>query len=336
MNDADPLGRYVSTLTAVFKRVRDKREAHRQSRPILGEMSTDAAVVTAILRRHLQRPGTLAWKHYPVLGIAVEHNPYYTLVANCWIPLPGRETDVSTKTIHHHGNMLLTTATSFGPGYEHWTFTRPEVVDPDTELYAMRLIERASHSRSHIAFVDAFIGHCPLYPSSLSITLALWSNQFSTTWRDVVKRLSLVRGHEETLRQLAVRVGLTRALDLKVIEYFDFYPTEVGFKGLKERIEFALGPNEDYLPSLFHVLQQTENEGLAPLVRARLDADGAAQNQGLVRRLLHELERGKPIDSRLSSFHYNLAFANFKRSDIERALASQTPEPGMARGASLR
>jgi hypothetical protein len=327
MTQTAVVDRYLAALTAVFRRVPDKREAHHQSRQILGEMATDPTVPADIFRRHLSRAGTLAWKHYPVLGVELEQNPHYTLVANCWIPLPGRQTDVSTKTIHHHGNMLLTTATGFGPGYEHWTFTRPEVVDPARELYTMNVIERGPHPLHHIAFVDAFIGHCPLYPSALSITLALWSNQFRTTWRDVVKRLPMLKGREENLRQLAARVGLTRALDLKVIEYFDFYPTDVGFKGMKERIEFGLGPNEDYLYSLFHILQQTDSEALAPLVRARLETDQPVPNAGLVRALLEDLQSGRPIEGRLSDGHYNVTYANFTRADIEGALAAQAAAP---------
>ncbi|MBI1892847.1 MAG: hypothetical protein HYS14_01865 [Candidatus Rokubacteria bacterium] len=324
MVTSEPLNRYVAALTDTFRRVRDKREAHYQSCRVLCDMAADPRVMTAVLQAHLGRPGTLNWKHYPVLGMEIEHNPYYTLVANCWIPLPGRETDVSTKTVHHHGNMLLTTVTAFGPGYEHWTFTRPEVVDPEQELYAMTVIERGPHPRQHVAFVDAFIGHVPLYPGSLSITLALWSNQFPTTWRDVLKRVPMFKGREETLRQLAARVGLTRALDLKVIQYFDFYPTTAGFKGMKERVEFDLGPNEDYLYSLFHVLQQTGNEALGRLVRERLQAD-AVQDRPLVSTLLADLESGCRVEGRLSDCHLRVPHATFRAAEIERALAASRP-----------
>jgi hypothetical protein len=137
----------------------------------------------------------------------------------------------------------------------------------------------------------------------------------------------MLKGREASLRQLAARVGLTRALDLKVIEYFDFYPTSAGFKGMKDRIEFGLGPNEDYLYSLFHILQQTDGEGLAPLVRARLETDQPVSNAGLVRTLLDDLRSGRPIDGRLSHGHYNVTYANFTRADIEGALAAQAAAP---------
>ena len=105
-------------------------------------MSGDRSLLTEVLRKHLNTQGVLSNRNYPVVGLDLVLNPYYGLVANCWIPLPGGETDISTKSIHHHGEMLLTTVTAFGPGYEHWTFERPWVIDAATDLYATQLIER--------------------------------------------------------------------------------------------------------------------------------------------------------------------------------------------------
>jgi hypothetical protein len=324
MSHADPLQRPLAALTDIFRRVRDKREAHRQSRAILGDMTTDPSGVTAIFRRHLEAPAALNARHYPVVSVMVEENPFYTLVANCWIPLPDGATDVTTKAIHHHGTMLLTTATAFGPGYEHWTFTPPQVADPERELYTMRTVGHEPHPLHHVDFVDAHFAHVPLFPPTLSITLALWSSSSETTWRDVVKRLPAFRGHEAALRRLAARVGLARALDLKTVEYFDFYPTTEGFKGMRERIEFERGPNTDYLQSVFHILQATGNDALAPVVESRLEADRWVENRGFVKGLLGHLRQGRPIPGCLSSGHYGVPYANFRRADIERALAEQT------------
>jgi hypothetical protein len=323
MNNGDVVGRCTNALTEVFERIHDKHEAHYRSRSVLSDMAGDASFLGGILRKHLAQASTLNTKLFPVLEVPIAANPHYTLVANCWIPLPTRETDVTTKAIHHHGNMLLTTVTAYGPGYEHWTFTRPEPVDPVLELYTMTPLEHGPHPFQHAAFVDAYIAHVPLFAPSLSITLALWSNQSPTTWRDAIKRLPLTRGREASLRRLATRVGLTRALDLKTIEYFDFYPVSDGFKGMKNRIEFERGPNADYLQSLFHIIQQTGNEALAPLVEAHVES-APLPNTGLIRQLLKQLRGGRSIEPRLSPCHFGVPHANFKRADIERALAAQT------------
>ena len=167
---------------------------------------------------------------------------------------------MSTKAIHHHGDMLLTTATAFGTGYEHWTFATPCVVDAKREIYELKVLEQAPHPKNHVAFVDAYIAHLPLYPPDLTITYALWSSRFPTTWKDKLKRQPLLQNNSKRLRDLAAKIGLAKQLELKVVEYFDFYPSAEGFRGIKSREEFARTNNEDYLSSLFQIIQETGNE----------------------------------------------------------------------------
>jgi hypothetical protein len=286
----------------------------------LEEMSSDRMLFSAILGKHLASPGVLDKKHYPVVAMDIELNPFYGLVANCWIPLPGRETHISTKTLHHHGNMLLTTTTIFGPGYEHWTLTKPTEVSPDGELFSTKLIERRPHPQGHVAFVDSYVAHIPFYMSSLTITLALWSNKFPTTWRDRLKRVPFIEKRKDTLLRLTTKAGLTKALDIKTIEYFDFYPTAEGLKGMKERREFELGPNSDYLYSLFHIIQQTGNEKLTSLVRRQLVSYAPPGNNDLVRRLLEDIEHGNALEGRLSDCHFGIPYANFTKKELERAV----------------
>ncbi|MEP6705362.1 MAG: hypothetical protein ABJB34_11205, partial [Acidobacteriota bacterium] len=220
--------KYIGQLKTIFREARDKHEANRKSSDVLAEMSTDPVFLTEILERHVSKPENLNTLHYPVLGIDVELNEDFGLVANCWIPLPDSAADISTKAIHHHGDMLLSTVTAFGTGYEHWTFETPALVDADTEIYELKLLERAPHPRHHIAFVDSYIAHLPLYPPDLTITYALWSSRFPTTWKDKVKRMPLIRKYSSRLKSIAAKLGATQQLDLKIVEYFDFYPTSDG------------------------------------------------------------------------------------------------------------
>jgi len=287
------------------------------------DMSGDPKFLTDVLKHHLAKPGTLNTLHYPVVGIEIEANEHFTLVANCWIPLPDRASNVSTKAIHHHGDMLLTTATSFGPGYEHWTFETPAVVDATKEIYDLKLIERAPHPLNHVEFVDAYIAHLPLYPPETTITYALWSSRFPTTWKDRVKRFPLLQRNSSRLRSMAKKLGLAKQLELKVVEYFDFYPTSEGFRGIRNREEFPLTTNEDYLASLFHILQKTGNESLAVSVKNKLASGEKITNRPHVETLVKALEKGEVIDGRLSSSHYNVPQANFTVDEILAAMKIQ-------------
>jgi len=319
----ETIERYVDALAKIFTSSRDKHDANSRARSVLEDMSGDPAFLTAALEKHLKTPGSLNTKHYPVVGIDIELNHLFGLVANCWIPLPGKETDVSTKAIHHHGDMLLSTVTAFGPGYEHWTFKTPVAVDAGRERYSIAVIDRAPHPLHHVAFVDSFIAHLPFYPRAMTITYALWSSRFPPTWKDRVKRVPLLQRNAARLRKLATKAGVARQLDLKVVEYFDFYPSADGFCGIKERKEFERGPNTDYLPSLFQVIQETGNEQLARLIKQQLSSGTPLANPELITDLLYRLEHGQTIEGRLSPTHYGIESANFTKQDIERALTAQ-------------
>jgi hypothetical protein len=310
----------IEELTAVFKSSATKHEAHRRAAPVMGQITREPRFVRQALLQYVLSPGSLERKNYPVVGVPLELNPYYGLVINGWIPLPDRSTEISTKAIHHHGDMLLTTATLFGVGYEHWMFTKAKLVDREREIFEMKLVEAAPHPQHHVAFVDMDIPHCPIYPADTSLTLALWSSKYPVTWKDYVKRMPPFRGREEIFRRVARRLGLTKRLELKIVEYFDFYPTEKGFKGMRERQEFKLGPNEDHLHSVFHILQKTGNESLAEGIRDRVERiePGACRAKAMA--LLADLEKGRPIEGKLSSMHTGIAHANFTRDDIHRTL----------------
>jgi hypothetical protein len=319
----------LSALRRAFAAAPDKHTAHRDAGRILQDMAASPAVFAEILARHLTTPGALSTPHYPVVSMAIEASPDFDVVANCWIPLPDADTDVSTKAIHHHGEMLLTTVNAFGHGYVHWQFTTPEPAAGANEC-SMRLTERALHGAGSVAFVDAYVPHVPFYPPSLTITYALWSTRRRSTWKDRVKRVPALRRRSAALRRLAVSLGLKDALELKVVRDFDYCPAGDVFITMQDREEFARGPVEDYLYSLFHVIQQTGNEAAAPAVRARLDAVGD-RDRPLVARLLADLEAGRPIGGRLSPGHYGVPFANFRSADIERALAGRgRPAPALS------
>lgn len=311
---------YLTEITAVFKETKDKREANYRCNQLLIDMSGDRDFFTCVLERHLKTKGNLNTLHYPVVGLEIELNEYFGLIANCWIPLPGRESNLSSKSIHHHGDMLLTTVTAYGTGYEHWTFETPSVVDASREIYELKLLEHAPHPIHHVAFVDAFIAHLPLYPPDLTITYALWSSRFPTTWKDRVKRIPVFQNNSGRLRDLAVKAGLAKQLELKVVEYFDFYPCSEGFRGMKERKEFERSNNEDYLFSLFHVIQETGNEHLAPIVEQKLLSGEHLSNPNLVRKLITDLNKGNKIEGRISANHFGFEYANFTREQILEAL----------------
>ena len=315
------LDSYIEALDGAMRASSDKRASHGAIQDSLRDFATDPVVLKEILRRHIATPENMNSRHYPVLSIPIARTASIELVANCWITLPDSGTNLSTKAIHHHGEMLLSTATAFGPGYEHWMFRTPPY-DANRDDYDLELLDRRVHARGSVAFVDSRTAHVPFYPPSLTITIALWTNSSPTTWRDHLKRRPALRRNSESLRRLLRRVGLARALDLKIVEYFDFTPTSAGFRILKDRWEFPQGPNADYLASMFSILQATKNEDLFSIARTHAK-NPLVQDQALVMSLSDDLEAGRPIGARLSAGHTGAAHANFTAEMIEAALRSR-------------
>ena len=321
----DVLAAYTTQLLKIFKHAPDKHEAHRRSESVLLDMAGDPRCLRGAIAAQIRRPGGLNARHYPSIGFPIAHNPYFSLVANSFQPLPSGETDVTTNSIHHHGHLLLTTVTAFGSGYEHWRFTTPQPIDLEQETFSFALIDRELHRPNHTAFVDTFMPHAVMYPRSLSVTFALWSSRHKVTWRDHVKRIPAIERRAELLRQMASRLRISGALRLNPRDYFDYYPLGSAFRGMRNRIQFQRGPNEDYLYTLFHILQQTHNEDLAP--------DGHSMhgvlidNPRLVAQLGDDLGRGIPIAGRFSKDLHWLDHMNFKSHRIEEALAGVRERP---------
>src|SRR5712691_8636804 len=149
----DRIGAYVAAVRRIFRTTDDRRRAHTLAAPVLVDLACDPVAFRELLEQHLRTPSSLDHRHYPVISFLADSNPDFELVANCWIPLPDGGTSTTTKAIHHHGELLLTTAAGFGPGYEHWTFTPPELVDPERWRFSMRLAGREAHGPEHIEFV---------------------------------------------------------------------------------------------------------------------------------------------------------------------------------------
>jgi hypothetical protein len=309
---------YTKELVRIFRQARGKHEAHHRSRQVLLDMAGDSGCLRAALAAEIQRPGGLNTRHFPAVAVPIEYNVYFNLVMNCFLPLPNGATDVTTNSIHHHGHLLLTTVTTFGPGYEHWRFTTPRTIDRERDLFSIEVIDREMHAPGHAAFVDSFMPHAVIFPPSLTVTFALWSSKNEVTWRDHLKRVRGLEARRESLRKIVRRLGLSAVLGVNDDGYLDFYPVQNGFKGMPKRIQFGRGPNEDFLHTLFHILQQTKNEDIAP--DEHLLSLMPVDNPFLVKELVREMKRGAPIRCRFSEGVHWLEHMNFSVQAIEQAL----------------
>jgi hypothetical protein len=339
------LAGYVRELGHVFGRDLTKREAHARSAAILADMAADKSVLGRVLAEHFASPSALNALHFPTLTIPIARTADFELAANCFFPSPRGETDVTTGAIHHHGPRLLTTATVFGPGYEHWRFQKPELVDARADLLSIGLLDRKALTFGSVAFVDAFMPHAIMLPRSLAITFVLSSGEHPRTWKDHARLTPIPRAQKERIKRVLPLVGLGRLVGLRGArantaagagDYVDFHPTPQGFRGMREPIRFQPSSNADYLHALFHVVQATGNAALARLALAHVDGPRAARvtEPDRVKRLAGDVLSGRPVPLRHAILHEPMDHMNFKASAILERLSAERVSAAARRSTS--
>lgn len=242
---------YKARLDAVFS-VENFRDSHIAARSILGDMAASDETLFSIISQNINDPEFMQSKRInPVLALPIFETSAYTLVANCWIPRPDGDTSISHQSIHHHGNLLLTSVAAFGPGYESFLFKKGYSVGETVDLC---LEEAFQHTRGNIEFVDTQTPHLVFYPSALSITYALWSKEAPRKIAELDPKLKLLK---PALRKISLTLGLGAILGLNQEENLDFYVEAGSFRCLKRRIKYSAGSRENFLGALRYLLEHT-------------------------------------------------------------------------------
>src|ERR1700761_5133188 len=117
------LNHYTQRIRQAFAQSPSNYEAHQKSRVILEEMARDKTVFHEILKKNMASPDFHLKKRInPVVALEIDTTINYSFIAHCWMPLPDTDTEMTHQSIHHHGNLLLTSIAPIGPGYSSILF----------------------------------------------------------------------------------------------------------------------------------------------------------------------------------------------------------------------
>lgn len=312
---------YFAELSACHKISQSKQEFHKLVKPILHKLSKDSDFLSNLITTTIFTPGFWNRPHYPVPSFPIFRCPDFELVANCWVPYPFDSELISTKSLHHHGPMLLSTVTAFGPGYYHFLFN--PAPDDSSDVVPLTLNTYDHHSLHHIAFVDAYHIHVPMYPISLSITYALWTNSTNTSFLDTIKSLPFIQAYKKLFIRLITLLKLTSRFQLKSYKSLDYEPVSNGFRLIPERslTEYKLGPVQDRIQTIFSILQQVlpQNQlnSIDFLSIAASEFSDSPDHYQFFISCVKSLSSSTPIPSVLSSgLHVNQPMSNFTESTI--------------------
>ena len=235
---------------------KDFRKAHFLARPALERLAADASLFSALVKRFVLSPAFAESRRInPVLAIPMIETEAFTLVANIWPPRPDGRTDISHQSIHHHGNLLLTSVAAYGPGYESILFEcdREQLSRGESAQMAARSVYRNDFGK--VEFIDAFVPHIVFYPPALSVTYALWSKDrpFQLGRRGALR---VPKALKPALRKALAWLGLAGKLGLNQSDGFDYEVRDGEFRKLVQRAQYQPGTRENFLEALRFVVKE--------------------------------------------------------------------------------
>lgn len=310
MND---LNNYTNKITNIFETCHNRYDAHRQVQPIIIEMAKNTNILHQIIRINVAKPDFfLQTRINPVIALPIIETPEYSMVANCWLPLPTRSTNISHQSIHHHGSLLLTTIAAYGIGYESILFKNNFQIDKNSEKATLN-IDKIYHNYLYSAeFIDANTPHIVFYPPSLSVTYACWSTKQKLK-SDTFKKVAFLKKYKKPLKKILDATKISKLLGLNVITYFDFSLNEQKQPiALKNRVQYQKGTQDNFIQNFFYLLQQIQFDDINFLKNLPLPIN----LKNTLAPHLDKLAHKQPILDSFEPTHLNVNYINLVKSDI--------------------
>ncbi len=307
------LNRYITEIAGIFRKVKDRREAHALAKPVLQAMGADREVLFDIFRQSLQDKKFIErLRHYPTLAFEIYQDENVGISGNCFMPLPDRSTDLSFQSIHHHGKLLLTTVAAFGPGYESILFRKGFVINKENQTADMQIEKIYRFPQGNIEFVDSYQPHVVFFPPDASITYAMWAYEKVNSTTQRLKNSFLVKRFKEPIRKLLKATGMLDKAGVNLVEDFDFYPENKQIKVLHNRKGFEEGSNENFLTNVFYVLQSAGFSDMAFLESLKK----TYPQHNVLHRLIDRYTAGDRIKDEFYDFHRNVQYVNLRKQEI--------------------
>lgn len=310
---------YNTALTHIFKK-NQPRTAHTLSKDLLLEMAKDKTILLEIIDRNVKSKSFfLKERINPVIAMTIVDNPFITLVAHFWMPLPDRATNITHQSIHHHGRLLLTSVAPYGPGYESIIFKKGFTIDAQTEITSIKIDKEYKNPLYNIEYIETNTPHVVFYPKELSVTYALWTYDERSTLDKIRKNPILQKNKKRILQFLNYLKGVSPKINK--IEYFDFFPSGTNVLAMKDRVMYPVGSNQNFVHNVFYILQQLGYPDFAGLKNTLAVYPEKIRQQGL--NLINKIESGEQIPDIFDPVHLNIEKINFSREELKQVVSSQ-------------
>ena len=308
---------YLEKIKDIFKNESDRYKAHEKCQNVLKDMSLDKEVLYDIIRQNLDDADFLRKKrHYSTLAMKIYENEDFSFVLNIFPPLPNKDLNISFQSIHHHGSLILSTVSAFGPGYKSILFKKGFEINPSNLITKMSIEKEYQNEVHDVSFIDAFQPHIVFYPNDFSGTYALWSNRKKSA-KEIAKKIGLINSFKKPLAKIINLIGLSRIFGLNVAEYYDFYVKNNEVIAMKEREAYnSIGSNENFIQNICCFIQKTGFDDLDFLNRVIQKND----TRDSTKKYLTMLIENQKVTSLFHEGHLNIPKVNLHRNEILGAL----------------
>ncbi len=305
----------LAKLNQIFSE-NDRYKAHELSRSILTEMAKDQNHLFEVIANEVKKEGFFNQNRInPVLAYKIEENQDFSIVAHAFMHLPDRNTDITHQSIHHHGNLLLSTINCFGEeGYESMLFNKGFEIQG--EEARMSLKKQYKNKLHHYEFIDSHSPHVVFYPKDICITYAMWSTDKKGA-AEGLKKLAWLKPFKSQLRNLISHLGLAKALNLNEIKFLDFYPKDGRVIPMKERVRYPESNQEDFIANSFYLWQQIgwNDTELLEMVISKQDDE----TQKMLVPYWEKFKAGIPLEASIAPQHLNIEKVNIPRIELDKA-----------------
>jgi hypothetical protein len=303
----------IYQLKELFRKCDDRYDIHAKAKVIIESAAQKEEFLFDIIRDNLLDNNFLnKLRHYPTLSMSICEIPEFSFVMNIFPPLPSRKTNISFQSIHHHGQLLLTTVGAFGPGYKSILFKKDFKINSQTEIADLKIEKIYQNEFGRAEFVDAFQPHVVFYPASFSATYAFWCDNKRSA-KGALKKLPLLNKIKQPLLKLLKALKAESILGMNKIEYFDFYIDNGKVKALKNRLDYEkVGTNRNFLQNIFCFIQQTGFQDES-FLRALLNNPNEKED---VRYYIDLLLKGISIEDSFFEGHLEIPKVNILEADI--------------------
>ncbi len=288
------------------------QEAHVRAADLLRPLGKDASFLEAIILENTAKPGFFSkLRINPVLGFPIIETPDYQLICHVWLPLPDQSSALTHQSIHHHGNLLLTSLAAWGPGYESILFRSDWTHDRATLQANLTPEKFYRNPAGNLEFCSARAPHVVFYPKEISVTYALWSPQRKGVARGL-KNLAVLRRYKEEIKSALVQVGLGSLFAVNPVSNMDFCVSQGKVELMQDRVTYQPGTNENFLRAFFYFLQNIPSVSKDGVRKLALSAPERDRAEPWLKQYLSD----SPIPNIFEPHHLLVPRVNLSRSDV--------------------